>query len=265
MTERTATLDGSAFPLAGRTRATVKLTVARLTNILVAVIGGSADGVSWDTLLTLGANAVGVQSKSSTAAPPDFTVQPWHRYVRASLTTITDAVAEVELSAPFVDTTNTDDAALFSQEMRGFQDGFARIVGAAEDDVIGQLMRSAGVPRQPTLPGVETLPIWSGAQFGYTDRYGQSIYDTNPNAVEPLSETPDELIADARFELPGYGDAVRGAIVVQAEHRFRRYKLEQQNDPTSIKTLRDMPELAPGLMRQLDKYRNTAVSIFRGR
>lgn len=264
MARRTATQDVAALPIAGRTRALFTVITARVTNTLQVALGASPDGVTWDTLTLLNITTPGVVSRSATAAPADFTIQPYHRYICATPLTVTDATFEAVLSLPFVDTTVTADAALFSKELRAFSDGFARLVDLAEDEVMSELLRSAKVARRAGLAPAE-LPLWSGSTFGTTDRYGRSLYDSNPDYTERLSSVPDELVTDASFDLPGFGDAVRSAIVQQAEHLHRRHKLQLANDPGSIKTLRDLPDLAPGLLRVLDKFRNVSSSVYRGR
>lgn len=259
MTNQVAPTIGNTVALAGRSRITATTRIARTAGPLSLAIEASADNDLWDALHTFAESATGI---FSAASPADFVVPAYYKYLRANLVSVTGALVECEITAPFIDT--TADAALFSQELRGFADGFARIVGNAEDDVLGQLVRSANVPRSGRMSPA-ALPIWSGVMFGYTDRYGQSVYDSDPNITEQLAETPAELVSDARFDLAGFGEIVRAAIVRQAEHRFRRYKLEQQNDPASAVTLRSLAEIAPGLMRQLDKYRYSQLSAWRGR
>jgi hypothetical protein len=260
MTARTDTEDGVGFPLAGRSRGTFTLSVADVTDTLAIAIDATADGETWDVLHTF---TVSVRGVTTVAAPADFTLQPYHRFVRGRIVQTTRAVFELTASLPFIDATVGADQNLFSKELRSFADGFARLVDQAEDDVLTELLRSATVPRSGAR--TDALPLWGFTGYGTTDRYGVSLYDSDPDAADLASEVPDELVVDARFDIPGFGDAMRAAVVKQCEHLHRRHKLQLANDASSITTLRDMPDLAPGLMRQLGKFRNQSTFVWRGR
>ena len=75
-----------------------------------------------------------------------------------------------------------------------------------------------------------------------------------------------DLVVDAATEAPGFNAAIRAAIVQQAEHEFRRHKLQLSSDASAMVTLRDFPTLAPGVMLNLRRFRTRApVSVWLGR
>jgi hypothetical protein len=253
MAPRTTLDVGGAVPLAGRTRLTAELAVGVVTGTLDVVLEASATGTegTYRTLVTLSAVAPGVVSKAS---PADFQLLAHDRVVRARVATITDATFELRLLAPWV--TVTADAALFSKELRGFADGFARLVGEAEDTVMAELM-----PRQ--RPAV---PLYPRTATPMVRALLPEVVDTyTAEQAERIAGQPLPLLLDANITLPGFGDAIRIAIVRQAEHLFRRHKLTQRDDPAALVTLRTLSDKAPGLMSGLARFRSESLVVWRGR
>lgn len=248
MAKRTAIETGGALPLAGRTSGKFVLDVARITGGAVTVIietspTGEDDGL-WTQLVSFGAiNAVGTTQKASIA---DWTLAAREKFVRARISTLTasEVAFSVRADLPFVDA--SADSALFSKELRSFADGFARIVGEAEDAVLRELM-----PRTNPTDVV-------GSPF-------PSVVALSSSASELLGGLPDELVIDADMRLVGFGDEVRRAIVQQAEHLFRRHKLANSAEASALVSLRQMPLLAPGLMSGLERFRNQKSITWRGR
>jgi len=219
-------------------------------------INAKVDDLGWSTVATVTLDTAGKE------AVVGFTLAPGESYLRGRIARLpgdAPALVSLDTSAAFVDATDSD-ASLFSKELRGFADGFLRIVAHAEEVVLGELFTSkraqAGLPTPygitPIAGNVEPwLPsLVSVYTRGFAER----------SAGVPAAP---ELIA--RMDLPGFGDCVRAAVILQAEHLFRRHKLTQSDEPSAVVTLRDYPPLAPGLTRALDKYTNTAMSVWRGR
>lgn len=253
MAERTAVESSAAVALAGRTKLTATLSVAAVSGTLTVVIEASATGVegSYATLATFAAiNAPGVFTK---IPGTDITVAAYHRYVRARITGITDATLELSLLAPWMDT--TADAALFSKELRSFGDGFARIVGVAEDTVMDEL-----------LPRAKSAPVDYSLYPREAGRFKPEPVDTiSQEYAEILAGLPVTLVLDANMTLAGFAAAIRAAIVAQSEHAFQRHKLSQRDDATALVSLRQFPKLAPGLMDGLSRFRPSTSITWRGR
>lgn len=253
MATRTAPVTGGVVPLGGRTTLTAELAVGAVTGTLDVVLEASPDGteVTYRTLATLSAVAPGVVSKST---PTDIVLLPHDRLVRARVTTITSATFEVKLIAPWVDP--AVDGTLFSKELRSFADGFARLVGEAEETVMAELM-----PRQ--RPAVALFPR-TGMPIGRT--FTPEVVDSyNAAQGEAIAGQPLPLLLDADLTLPGFRDTIRRAIARQAEHLFRRHKLGQRDDAAALVTLRTLSEKAPGLMAELARYRSETLTVWRGR
>jgi hypothetical protein len=265
MAARSDVETGAAVPLAGRTRwtATLRVGVIEVAGSLDVVLEASATDAddSYETLAAFPqATADGTASLASFATAPavaDFTVQPWHRTLRARATAQTgDVTWEVEAAAPFVYVSvKTDpDAAMLSKELREFIDGLARLVNRAEEDVLSAILRAE-----------------RGAYTSHPLSYSDNPW--KPSIVEYLSLPEREALSDAiqavaldiDLTIPGVGDAMRAAIVAQAEHLFRRHKLERSESATAAVTLRDFPLLSREALPKLRPYRPERASIWRGR
>jgi hypothetical protein len=70
---------------------------------------------------------------------------------------------------------------------------------------------------------------------------------------------------DYDLTAPGAADRIRGQIAIQAEYLLRKSQLERSLDPSSIVTLREMGELAPGIVQVIGKDRPTATGVWYGR
>ncbi|HEX5437157.1 MAG TPA: hypothetical protein VFW98_08355 [Gemmatimonadaceae bacterium] len=264
MAERSAVATSPAIPLAGRTRLAVTLDLARVASPVTVAIeaGATTDDDAWDALVAFGPLAAPASArKVTTGDVPDFSVQPWHRFLRARITAIDGATTfAVRLDAPFIDA--TADALLFQKEARSFADGFARLVSQAEDDVLGALLVRVNQLGTPAL----LRPVDAmGVNVPINPYTPLIVGQLAPEVAELAAGTPGDPAIDARMELEGFSDAMRAAIVAQTEHLFRRRQLQMSTDPGAFVSLRDYPPLAPGLMDGLARYRNTSTSVWRGR
>lgn len=137
----TSTYQGAGFDIGGRTSWTFTLDVAAVDTSVTVVVEAAAKGDDdWATLYSFGAKTttaetVVVYTAATTSAPANFTVQPWHRYLRASVTA-GDATLSVAAACAFLDPTVTADKALLSKELREWTDGLTRAVEQAEADVL---------------------------------------------------------------------------------------------------------------------------------
>lgn len=145
--ERGATelTEGGHFPTAGRTRWDFTLQVASVTSVTVVIQGAPVDDDDhFTTLGTFNAGAItaaGSYALTSYGASPNFTVQPYHEYLRAKVTAQTgDAVLEVTGAAAFLDPSVAADTALLGQRLRGWSDGLTRTVERAERDVWAMIL-----------------------------------------------------------------------------------------------------------------------------
>lgn len=280
-------LSGGAAPAAGRTRWTVAVRVARLEagGSVTLALEGSATGAddSWATLLALPAiTEASSVTKSSAGDAPDFTVQPWHHFLRARATAQTGAATyEVEATAPFVDA--TADQARFSKEIRTFEGGFARLLVEAEDDVLSMLTRArrAGTALSGVFPtssqlGGGALPLdlgvsLPGAPWQAPDPFHPPVVGPTDTPLglamsEAAADRIDAIALDIDLTQPGVGDALKKCIVRQAHHRFERFRLARDASPSALVTSREMGELAPGMDRILAPFRpRRSTGVWRGR
>lgn len=259
MARRAAAESSGAAPLAGRTALSFELDVARITGALTVVCEASATGDddSWDALAT-------VSPTESGRTPTAVVAQPFHRYARARIAAIDSATLEARLVAPFMDP--VADASLFTKELRAFGDGFARIVAEAEEAVMSEILkatRKCAVPVPFATPLATPIPI--GAAPNDNPYLPTLIPVYTAEEAERLAGTPGALELTVTMDLPGFGDTMRAAIVLQAEHLFHRHKLQLSDEAAALVSLRAFPEIAPGLTRVLSKYANTALSVWRGR
>lgn len=132
--------DSISLPLAGRTRATFTLDVARIVGgAITPIIETSPTGAddSWAQLVAFG--AVAAAGTTTKTAPADFTISVYERFIRArdSAMTATSAIYEVRVALPFVSA--AADSERFTKELRAWGDGFERTVTEAEAIVVREI------------------------------------------------------------------------------------------------------------------------------
>ena len=134
--------EGAGQATAGRTRWTFTLEVAEVTSVTVVIQGAAVDDDDeYTTLGTFNSGAIASTGTYTLTSPTDFTVQPYHEYLRAKVTAQTgDATVRVVASAPFVDPTISADKDLVSKALREWDDGLVRTVEQAERDVRSLLL-----------------------------------------------------------------------------------------------------------------------------
>jgi hypothetical protein len=245
---RTGTEDGAWFPVAERTKWSAVVDVAFLSpgGSVTVTLEASPTGEE-ATARTLGSAIVVAATGTTTKDAAFLGVKAYDGYLRARVTAIAGtAVLRVTAEAPFVDGSDPKDQALLSKEVRGLSEVVA-LVSAAEDDVVARLVtRSAVGPvaNRPFTPDVVGRPFGEAESMDGAARGSALALD---------------------LAQPGAATAVRSAVVRQAEHRFRRGKLEQNPDPAALVTLRSLPELSPEASVLLDPFRPIQGRRFRGR
>lgn len=244
MAERTATADGAWWPTAERTGWSVQLDVAYLSGgasaTVVLEVSPTQDSDTARTLATVTLNATGRTTKVAS----DLGVQAWDGYLRARVSAITGTVVfGVRAEAAFLSGTDPNDLGLLSKELRGFS-GVVELVQAAEAEVVNLLVGSTPAPAADWAVTPSLLPV---------------------GAVAPGATAPGgmELVVD--LAQSGVVDAIRAAVVLQAEHLFRRHKLSNSAEPSALVTLRAMEGLAPGVEALLRPWRPAASRTWRGR
>jgi hypothetical protein len=96
------------------------------------------------------------------------------------------------------------------------------------------------------------------------DRIAQDAEATVWAALHaPVPGAAPTLAVD--LTLPSVGEVIRGEIIGQTEHLFRRYRLTIANDPQSAVTLRMMGSLAPDFGRRLEPFRSRESAVWLGR
>ncbi len=267
--KRTATEDGAAFPTGGRTRWTLTLEVARLSagGSVTVVVEASPTGAddSWSELESFGVQAAtGEVERTSTAdQSPDFSVTRRDRFFRGRVTAIVgDATCRLSAQAPFLDLV-PEDLALVSKELREFAD-VERVLRRAEEDVLSLVMRQV-------TAGELGLTRGGAGSTAVSDPDGNPFTPLvvswlTPLDAEIMAAAPRALAFDADMTLPGFGDAIRAEIARQADHRFRRHRLEQRITEHGVPALlREFPEMVPGLGDLLRPFRPATSTAWRGR
>ena len=245
---RTGAEDGPWFPVAERTKWSVVVDVAFLSpGGSVTVTLEASPTAEEATARALGSAIVAAVTGTTTRDAAALAIKAYDGYLRARVTAVTgSAVLRVTAEAPFVDGSDPKDQALLSKEVRGLSE-VAVLVAAAEDDVVARLVtRSAVGP-------VADRPFTPAA-------VGRPVEEAEADAGAARGSA---LALD--LAQPGAATAVRVAVVRQAEHRFRRSKLEQNPDHSALVTLRSLSELSSEVSVLLDPFRPIQGRRYRGR
>ena len=221
--ERSTTIEGSAFETGRRDNWSFLLNVSALdggASVTVAIeTSPTGYAGTWSEVYAFAA-ATSVASilkrqrdeAASFAGPTSRDL-----YVRAVIKAATgNSIVELISWAPFFDL--EDDLDLLSQELREWDDGLARTVESAEDEVLRLLVI----------------------------KNADGAYEAN--------------LLDPRFPA-----AIKDAIAVQSEHKYRAARLLESTEPAKQVTARDLPTIAPEVYRILDEFLAREVGVWRGR
>lgn len=203
--EDEALAEGSHFPTAGRTRWDFTLEVAEVGSVTVAIQGSPLD--QDDHFITLGTfnagpiTAADTYTLTSYGATPDFTVEPFHRYLRARVTAQTgDAVMQVTGSGAFLDPSVADDVDLLSKDLREWSDGLTRTVERAERDVWAMVLHPDRDKARhgwldPFLTATtarDQIREMIAEQADWLNGFEKLAESRSPDALQALARWPDE-------------------------------------------------------------------------
>lgn len=226
--EATDEIEGRSFAIGGRTRWTLKLQVGALASggsVTVKVRAAPIDDDDYfEDLVSFGAvSSAGTTTKTHGS---DFTVQPYHKYLRverAASAQTGDAVYGVTGTAPFLDPALPTDTDLLSKQLREWDDGLTRTVEQAERDVRALMLDS-----DRDLAALGVLDV-------------------------------DLTVEDAYAEL-------RQTIAEQADWLYERYRLLYvDRSDGARKTAREMDDVKPDVVDRLRKLRPVTATVWRGR
>jgi hypothetical protein len=273
MSERAAggTPESGAFATGGRTRWRAQLDVARWVGAgnLEVVLEASPTGAegSWVQVATFGVltDAGGAVSivKDSTKDPAEFTTaitgrDAWCR-ARIASQTAAKVTFSAKMWAPWLDHTFQADKSLLSPELLSFTSGIDRVMAEAEFDVGSLLME-----RMPRFLGVAGLMAWGTQTFNW--HAPDIVSYVSPEGVDRASDVPREQVMSAGLDLPGFLEAVRFEVALQAEHLFQREQLRRMTgDREAQISWRKMGRFAPGLGQRLQAFRPRDRDVWRGR
>jgi len=139
-------IEGTGVQTIGRTDWDFTLEVAEVTSVTVVLQAAAVDDDDeYATVDTFEDGAITSTGSYTLTAPTDFTVQPFHEWIRAKVTAQTgDATIMAKGSAAFIDPTDFEDTLMLTKAVREWDDGLDRTVERAERDVRALLLSYAG-------------------------------------------------------------------------------------------------------------------------
>lgn len=256
LAERSAVINGGAFPIAGRTRWQATVRVASLTagasvQVVLEVSPTAADG-SWVTVLDFGSlNTVGSTTKDSRTTTSEWDAQITDRdvWLRARVAAITGKVVfDVTAESPWLDPNYAPHSDWLSNDLRTYGN-LRAILRTAEADLLAIV-----------------LDTERGRFNGAAVDHAPPIVDfSTPAVAELLSETPTGQVWVADPTLPGFGETMQALMAEQAEHLYTREKLRRGTTPAALVTWRETPRMAPGITDRLRRFIPTGLTVWRGR